>query len=350
MRKRIIGMSKSLDNPLKSVSNYRTELMGVAIIAVLAGHFAQLSGLSGVIVAFCRLLSLLVFTEGFLFLSGFGLFYSFSDNSSLKIFYKKRLKRLLFPYVVLSILYFVFFDLVKDADPLAFLAHISSLSFWFEGNYCGMWYIAISVALYAIFPLIYSIIIRDKNLSWGGVSGILFALWIINYILWRFTPDYYSKVMIALSQVPCFILGFVGGYYSKQEKVTLKCVVLGTVILVLISLAYFYLAKVGFEPVFFPSVAFKMITVLFCVLAFKMIDGSFIWHKLREVLLWLGKYTLELYVLHLLIYNTLEKTTGNCLLASCLMIVCAFILCKPFNNLIKSVSQKWLEMTPQNKS
>ena len=58
------------------ISKYRDVLMGIGILGVMLSHYFRWSGLEGgpVALAFKPFIGL-VYTEGFLFLSGFGLYY-----------------------------------------------------------------------------------------------------------------------------------------------------------------------------------------------------------------------------------------------------------------------------------
>lgn len=144
------------------IGRFRSELMGIAILNVLVLHslsWTQLqhpSWLVTVLNTFGRL----VFTEGFLFLSGFGLYYSFRKNNNLAQFYTKRVKRLLVPYWLMTLPFFVFWMLLGKFDIVGFLTRLTTIEFWISGNYSGMWYVALSVLLYACLPLIYLVIYR----------------------------------------------------------------------------------------------------------------------------------------------------------------------------------------------
>lgn len=146
-------------------SRYRTELMGVAILGVLIAHSFSLGQIpkTNLFLKALDIIPRLAFTEGFLFLSGFGLYYSFLKNDDIKDFYNRRLKRLIIPFMVLSAWYFIYTDLVKSFEPIAFVGHITSLAFWIEGNYNGMWYIALSIILYALFPFFYKHILTNRG-------------------------------------------------------------------------------------------------------------------------------------------------------------------------------------------
>lgn len=325
-------------NPIKLISNYRSALMGIAILAVLVGHFVALSDMEhGYIRQVLSAFSLLIFTEGFLFLSGFGLYYSFSKNHDIKGFYKKRVLRLLIPYLILSGWYFVIFDLIIDHNPLNFFGHISSTAFWWQGNFCGMWYIALSVVLYLLYPFIHLAMFDRANKFRPGIFVLLIGLsWLINYLLATFDPQYYSKVEIALNKVPCFLIGAVCGYYSLKPAVS-KGLIWGVVgVLVLLSLGGIVMPQIIWP---FSNIPIKILSLILCVVMLILLERIVKSNKIIQILGWLGEYTLELYVLHLLIFNCLSHVMSGYWQVS-LMIVGAFLLMIPFKKFINKIVDK----------
>ena len=144
------------------IGKYRSQLMGIAILNVLVLHslgwteFHHPTWAATALNTFGRL----IFTEGFLFLSGYGLYYSLHKNSNLKVFFTKRVKRLLIPYWLMTLPFFMLWLLMGKYGMLGFAQRVSTLYFWFHGNYVGMWYISVSVLLYLCFPLIYRVLQR----------------------------------------------------------------------------------------------------------------------------------------------------------------------------------------------
>lgn len=66
-----------------NISKYRSELMGYAILGVLIGHiivFGEVHNCDFISVA--TWFSSLIHTPGFLFLSGFGVFYSMNKDNN----------------------------------------------------------------------------------------------------------------------------------------------------------------------------------------------------------------------------------------------------------------------------
>ena len=127
--------------------------MGYAMVGVLIGHilvFGQIPSEGGVGVL--SWLSYLIHTSGFLFLSGFGVYYSLTKNSIAKSFYERRLWRFLLPFLIVAIPYFLLVTVANHGSLWDYLGYISTAAFWIKGNYHGMWYIAVSLVLYTVTP------------------------------------------------------------------------------------------------------------------------------------------------------------------------------------------------------
>lgn len=138
------------------ISKYRTEIMGYAILGVMLAHIKGICGFPDTI--FNKLLGVFcfsVFTGGFVFLTGLGLCFSLYKDGNLKRFYMKRIKRLLISYWIISTPYFLYTDLYLNSDAVAFVEHVTTISFWLQGNYSGMWYIAMTVVIYLIYPFMH---------------------------------------------------------------------------------------------------------------------------------------------------------------------------------------------------
>lgn len=133
-------------------SKYRTELMGLAIIMVVFHHLTLRTsvGLLGKGYMFLRVTGAMG-VDIFLFLSGLGLFYSFRKNPDTKIFYKKRILRIIPTYLIICTPFYVVQYLIGNTvDIKGFLLHLSLISYWIDGS-CD-WYIAAIIVLYALFP------------------------------------------------------------------------------------------------------------------------------------------------------------------------------------------------------
>lgn len=171
-------------------SKYRTELMGLAIIMVVFHHLTLRTsvGLLGKGYMFLRVTGAMG-VDIFLFLSGLGLFYSFRKNPDIKVFYKKRLIRIIPTYVLICAPFYAFKYLIgTNFDIKGFLLHLSLISYWIDGS-CD-WYIAAIIVLYALFPLFYRVM---KNNRLSGFI-ILIAIWIlISFTVFLISPSVFHN-------------------------------------------------------------------------------------------------------------------------------------------------------------
>lgn len=137
----------------RNISKFRGELMGCAIIGVFIGHIVVFGRLQyNMSLGILMWLASLIHTSGFLFLSGFGLYYSMNKDFNWLSFYKRRFIRFMLPFLIVAVPYFLIVTINKHESIWYYLRCISTIEFWVNGNYHGMWYIAISLFLYAIFP------------------------------------------------------------------------------------------------------------------------------------------------------------------------------------------------------
>lgn len=212
------------------ISKYRSELMGIAILEVLLMHFFSLTDRNMPIIV--NKLIQMVYTQGFLFLSGFGIFYSLSKNETILSFYKKRVKRLYIPYwlvFVPVILWYLctgnYSNMPIYAQPiihldsyvLRIIGQITTLSYWIEGNYNGMWYVATTVILYITSPIVYNKIASNKNTLMSFVIFIAFC-YAIRFVLQKVTFGYYAAAYNFFNNFQMFYIGMMFAYINKHYK------------------------------------------------------------------------------------------------------------------------------------
>ena len=197
-------------------SKYRGELMGIAILGVCLLHAFKWAELGDSLIAhavgpFARI----AFTDGFLFLSGFGLYYSFSKNGDLCKFYLKRLNRVLLPYMIMSLPFFLLGLITGNISVSTFLMKLTSLYFWFWGN-DGMWYISMSVALYLLFPLAYKFLFAQRNELCVVTRTFIIIIACVSacFALYNFAPHYYNMLQIGITKAPMFFIGMLVAWYS----------------------------------------------------------------------------------------------------------------------------------------
>ena len=135
------------------ISTYRQEIMGIACLWVVFHHniFDWPSFLEPI-----RKLA----TYGnagvdiFLFLSGISLYFAYSKKPQLGSFYKRRAIRLLIPYILLAVPYWIWKDIGLQKGP--FLLDVTMLSFPLDGI-ITTWYVGAILLFYLAYPLIHKL-------------------------------------------------------------------------------------------------------------------------------------------------------------------------------------------------
>lgn len=320
--------------------------MGIAILGVLIGHWFALSGYpaDNIILRVLYFVPQLVFTQGFLLLSGFGLFYSFSRNGEVVAFYQKRFTRLIIPFAIMIFPFLIFYTIVGDINGWQFIGRLTSVSYWFDGNYYGMWYIALSVALYLLYPVLHKIMMYKDSFGVVTTGSLLMMLLFVGATrsVQNLAPEYYQEHIHTFNGAFMFVVGMYVAYLSKQQKFRQQ---LGVVILLLLFGISFLLKRQETSYEFFYDGLKK--TVFFipaiCIF-FSLLDRYKFVMWMRLILEWFGRYTLELYVLHLLLFCFL----GNVHLGLnwspviCISVaeVAILLLCNPINKGINIITSK----------
>lgn len=310
---------------IDTISKYRTELMGLAILGVMLGHLMNETYQPLILAQLARV----VHTPGFLFLSGFGLYYSFSNNSDVYLFFKKRIVRLYIPYFMITLPFFFALLALGRCSFLQFFGYMTTAAFWYEGNYYAMWYVAVSLTLYAIFPLMYHAFFNkyDRPFLFCGVFYFL-MISLMSFIQFLF-PNYWEIVKFGLSRSYLFPIGCVCGYLSKK-KVGIPWYYLLIYILIC---GVFFSIRIN-TPVTRTMMGIPLVCIFLDYLFNKNKNV-----KIKKFLSWFGKYSLELYLLHMLIFFVLRIFYDlNNVVSISLGIVCGILLCHPVSLLVKRIA------------
>ena len=195
----------------KLLSKYRTALMGIAAIWILIFHewnrifdaIPVLGEMEHFIkrIGFCGV-------DIFLLLSGMGLTFSIKKSKNIGVFYVKRLKRVVLPFVFMGVIKLIF----SESTFVDFLKNITGFKFFSETMYGFLWFIPAICCLYFVFPLYWKLFENAANkviftvLSleiWLIVS--LFLREILRSDLWGFT-----------NRIPVFLIGVLFGYLVQN--------------------------------------------------------------------------------------------------------------------------------------
>lgn len=275
----------------------------------------------------------------FLFLSGLGLYYSFKKNPDIQSFYKKRLSRVLVPYLFVAIPAWFFKDIIKLNLGIAqFVKDLLFISF-FESGSKWFWYIFMILVCYLIYPYIFHYI--DSSNSISKMLNIFLFFTIISMMFELYNPDFFSNINIALLRFPAFFLGsFIGkeSYYNHPIPVEAGILaVLAFALLPLKATSKILLSRyiIGF----FGIVLFVCIALVLEVLSRKGIKILF----LKAIIEWCGNYSLELYLTHVALRSIMNsvhfptyRIRYECVLIF-LSVLSSFLLKKSSNSIIKKL-------------
>lgn len=295
---------------INDVTKYRDELFGVAIVSIIIFHYCE-----GLYLAydtnqylkfFSRFLIGVAGSIGvdiFVFLSGLGIYYSLTNSTSIVHFYKKRLKRVVIPYLIFGAVFWYVKDIVISQQSInSFLYDYSLLSFWCEGVRV-FWYITFICVLYLISPIVY------KS---GFKRTLLFcSLWLLFCVLvYIVSPYTFRNIEIALMRGPNFFIGMFFAYYMNQSghyfsaKKLLFALGLSIPIKVISALGGFAFRRL-----------FDEFYGLFLIVAYIYWRKSLEKDSFRSVfglLILAGSYSLELYMTHVALRNLMQTLSIPC--------------------------------------
>ena len=317
------------------ISKYRSELFGLAIISIILLHYFELVlGADYIQSSSFKILSKLytsvigsVGVDIFIFLSGFGIYYSLKKSPAIADFFRKRFNRVIIPYLILGTLFWIIRDLIiLKQNILTFVYDFSLLSFWFEGER-AFWYVSLICCLYIISPIVYSkgkVIILAFCLASVGLS-------IISYFI---SPSVFYNIEIALCRIPLYFLGMICAELSIEYKAINEKMLWGGVIAILFKGIAAY-QNIAFARLFNGPYS---ITLILAYVYFRNHVDIKIW---GNFLILVGKYSLELYIAHVsvrAIMNTLEYETAKPLnYFLCIMIsIVMTIVCNKLREILKA--------------
>ena len=296
---------------LNWISRYRDELFGIAILSVLLLHFSILHvdhyrgshSASFLIVRWFRRFFTSSGVDIFTFLSGMGLYYSFSKNGNIKSFYCRRYRRILIPYAIVGGIYWTHVDLFSRlAGVRRLILDFLYITFFTEGAN-NLWFVFFIGSMYLIFPPLFFLFFRTRNgKQWRFL--IFTASVMMPVVMYQLTPKLYENINIAVTRVPVFVAGMIAGKYIREEKTIPHASALGIIIAGCFFRYYIYLHHIKGCINRYSASMFAISVILICIYCLRLLDGV---KSIRTVLRLFGKYSLEFYLLHILMWHLLGE-------------------------------------------
>lgn len=290
-----------MDFRLLLLSKHRNAIMGFAILWVmlfhLPGHigfwpfnFLKSIGYGGV--------------DIFLFLSGFGLYYSMSkDNFNLKQYWKRRFSRIMPEFwTVLVAVFLIRMDFSRSSF-FDLIIHASTLAYWILGK-GELWYISCIMLFYVLYPYYFKLFKRygiRVPLIAIGIAFVLIISYAIICVVFFNRQNVLGLAVLTIARISIFILGSVFALWAKyrgEMKLSRNLMLFGFISALCALVALYQFMR------FFPDclwscslffIPFIVITPFMCVLLAMFFD-KFVFSDV--VFGYIGLMSLELYMCH----------------------------------------------------
>lgn len=298
------------------LSKYRNVLMGLQIILIIIFHFTEDAYSvrdSHLIYLFYKYIR----SSGvdmFLLLSGIGLYFSWKRKPEAKVFYIKRFTRILIPYFIIAVPAWIWLDIFYEYKGwTVFVQDLFFITFFTEGTR-WFWYILIASFCYWIFPYVYTVVetTADRISAQMRVLLLCVTSTVIVMLLQLYSNELYKYMSIAVTRIPAFLIGvLIGKAVYEKRKVTVSRVCLMAVLAVVIAWPFQMVSSkiIGVYSRAFLNYVLSLVFVL--ILAYLSGRKSMIANKLHGITVtvfsWFGKYTLELYLIHVMVRKVMKN-------------------------------------------
>lgn len=284
----------------KILSDYRTFIMGIAMLSILFFHYTE-DCMNGhhMYVGFIKLYKQYIGSVGvdiFLLLSGLGMFYSLSKSEKIVDFYKKRGLKIVIPYILICLPAIIWICIKGNLETSYIFKEFFFINL-LEGKSVWFWYIIFMLFCYFISPIIYEHIKSSKTRN--DVSSKILVLCIgisfLNLLLMQYSPLLFKRYNVMLLRFMPFFAGFYLGYLSyKKEKIKITDILLLVIGLVFIKTSNNPNGIINRYSKFFWVISL----IILAVTLISKFDKNKIVQFIKKIVEFFGKYSLEIYLIH----------------------------------------------------
>lgn len=320
-----------LDNKaikLSKLSEYRTPMMGLAIILIVFSHHTVFfPGTLHQINGGLQMLSQCG-VDIFFLLSGLGCYYSLSGKSSVA-FYKARCVKIMIPYIIIFVIWGIISIFALGESVQTYITKYNLISFFTEAV-LNEWFIAAIIVTYAISPLLYKLLTNNRKFYVAVVAMVYVLIFMIST---KYIHSVVLKTVVSIwvTRIPAFMVGMLAADAIRKSEcsISLRCshALIGFGLLcAAITLISFKLKIPNYWTInrilFLPMVI--AILLLFAMLADLNKESHIV-----KVLSWLGSVTLEIYLLHekiLKVFSLIPIFGLNAIVYTCIINVAAIVI------------------------
>ncbi|WP_022760612.1 acyltransferase family protein [Butyrivibrio sp. AD3002] len=286
----------------KYISKYRKELMGIAIMLIVISHnnldFPWVfHNVNSGIKMLCQ-----VGVDIFFLLSGFGCYYSMKKDSNPISFYRKRIMRLVPPYLTVFLIFGLYAICVMGKPFNEYLWTYSLISFYVD-NTLNEWFVASIILVYLIYPLIYVIVEKSEAVA-KALLILIYAIIVLFLCHIIRIPNPIRIVFEILgTRFPAFLIGSLMAKNSEGSRgiklSTARYIIILGVLSSILSL-YVFKMKVANNWIIIRTVfIFIVFSIIICwIIVRDKAENNNIIRRCTTFFTFVGGITLEIYLVH----------------------------------------------------
>jgi peptidoglycan/LPS O-acetylase OafA/YrhL len=330
-------MIKIKDIELTNISRYRGELMGMAMIFIILFHVSLPQ--SDMFFGLRRMGNIGV--DMFFFLSGIGLWFSWTKNPSCKHFFKRRYLRIYPTWLVMASLYYI--PRFRGGDIMAWIDLIGDITinwdFWLHDE-LTFWYIPATMMLYLFAPAYMELIRKHPIYRWLPVVMIMWCI-LVQYV----TPihDIFGHIEIFWSRVPIFFIGInMGEMVRRKDKLDGASIWMIVILFVATLTSSIFLEQNlhGRFPLYVERMLYIPLTITTILLLNRIFRRTPKWFN--NAFKFVGALSLECYLIHIhFVLNYIPKEWtywATFLMCTAITLPTAWCLSKVVGKLEKTLS------------
>jgi peptidoglycan/LPS O-acetylase OafA/YrhL len=330
-------MIKIKDIELTNISRYRGELMGMAMIFIILFHVSLPQ--SDMFFGLRRMGNIGV--DMFFFLSGIGLWFSWTKNPSCKHFFKRRYLRIYPTWLIMASLYYI--PRFRGGDIMAWIDLIGDITinwdFWLHDE-LTFWYIPATMMLYLFAPAYMELIRKHPIYRWLPVVMIMWCI-LVQYV----TPihDIFGHIEIFWSRVPIFFIGInMGEMVRRKDKLDGASIWMIVILFVATLTSSIFLEQNlhGRFPLYVERMLYIPLTITTILLLNRIFRRTPKWFN--NAFKFVGALSLECYLIHIhFVLNYIPKEWtywATFLMCTAITLPTAWCLSKVVGKLEKTLS------------
>ena len=291
---------KIKDIELANISRYRGELMGAAMLFVILFHVSLPR--EDAFFGLRRMGNIGV--DIFLFLSGMGLWFSWTKKPSLRLFFLRRLLRIYPAWFIIACLYYIPDYLCPNlvghsGQSTSIIDLIGDITinwdFWLHDE-LTFWYIPAIICLYLVSPFYMNLIIKHPIYRWLPVMMIMWCI-LVQYV----TPihNILGHLEIFWSRIPIFFIGINTAAAVKRKETMDGASIWMIWLMFIMALAasiFLEQEKHGLFPLFLERMLYIPLTITTILLLNRVFRRTP--KSINKAFKFIGALSLEAYLIH----------------------------------------------------